>query len=195
MPPAPWSTPSGMSTRAGTTAEFARAVVRAGNTAPPVVQTGLITAIVAGHEAAARELAATAHVLDTSVIDRLVELATAKGLDAVSTALASNLLLGVSTWDATPLRPHAYRDGPRDAPLGHERAHPNPRPARGNARPGRCPHPAGPDNPRGFWENRPLVLVNDRILGSAWRQSGGAARPAGRVARASDDARAPRGSG
>ena len=79
----------------GTTADFALAVVRAGNTTPPVVQIGLITAIVAGHEAAARELATTAHVLDTVVIDRLVELATAKGLDAVATALAGNLLLGV----------------------------------------------------------------------------------------------------
>ena len=31
--------------------------------------------------------------------------------------------------------------------------------------------PPAPDNPRGFWENRPLVLVNDRILalhGGSW---------------------------
>ena len=86
----------------GTTADFARAVVRAGNTAPPVVQIGLITAIVAGHEAAARELATTAHVLDTVVIDRLVELATAKGLDAVVNGTGGQPAARRLTW--TPRR-------------------------------------------------------------------------------------------
>lgn len=143
---------------------FCVAYVASGGAHPAGIQTGLVAALVARDVDDLQRLAPHAGVLQRADVLRLADHAARKGLDG-----AADLLRGTRAGErrraaaaVTVLGMHRSATSALSAVLSELGVH--------FGDPGQFIAPA-PDNPRGFYENRDIVALNDRLLdhlGGSW---------------------------